>query len=77
MAIRSAHSLVEELGPPPPAASDADRSSIGALIRRMFPAAEEANIVLEFEAMLFDDTTLSGAPEAAAHHPNSARGRTP
>ncbi|MDF2993072.1 MAG: hypothetical protein K0S37_3586 [Microbacterium sp.] len=69
MPVRSGHSLVEELGPPPRHITPDEEAAVRRLISQALPSDSLANQRAELEAMLFDNTTLSGAPEAAAHHP--------
>lgn len=65
----SSHSLVEALGPPPPRITPSQEATVRRLIASVFPDASFANQRDELERMLLDDTTRSGAPEAAPYHP--------
>lgn len=67
--IVSDNSLVEGLGPPPPAITAEQEAKVRKLIEEAFPNDSSAPIRAEMEAMLFDDTTVGYAPAAAPWHP--------
>jgi len=73
MPIVSDNSLVEALGPPPPAITEDQERIVKKLISEAFPNDSSASIRAEMEKMLLDATTIGYAPAPASWHPRHER----
>lgn len=68
----SEHSLVEHLGPPPQPITPTQEAAVRRLLAEAFPGGDAPFVGAELGAMLFDETTIGYAPEAASWHPKHA-----